>query len=113
MRLTITTTRRPAGDLGDPPHKHPGKFQSFDLSFGHAHADSPKVGDDRCNACPLLDVDAVGLVRDGEPFLRAVFEPHGYQVDATRSPPTNTLPNGATARTSPSPSATLSRCPLD
>jgi hypothetical protein len=63
MLLTITTTRRPASDLGYLLHKHPDKFQSFDLSFGTAHAYYPEVGEDRCTACLLLDVDAVGLVR--------------------------------------------------
>ena len=150
MLLSITTTHRPASDLGYLLHKHPGKVQSFDLSFGRAHAYYPEVGDDRCTACLLLDVDAVGLVRGrnpdqdfllaqyvndrpyvassflsvaisqvfgsalngkckdrpelvttpiplearldvlpvrgGEHFLRAVFEPLGYQVEATRAP---------------------------
>lgn len=150
MLLTITTTHRPAAELGYLLHKHPGKFQSFDLSFGQAHAYYPEVGDDRCTACLLLDVDAVGLVRGrnpdqdfllaqyvndrpyvassflsvaiaqvfgsalngrckdrpelvttpipleakldvlpvrgGEAFLRAVFEPLGYEVEAVRHP---------------------------
>ncbi len=37
MLLTLTTTHRPAGDLGYLLHKHPDRFQSFDLSFGKAH----------------------------------------------------------------------------
>jgi 3' terminal RNA ribose 2'-O-methyltransferase Hen1 len=150
MLLTITTTHRPATDLGFLLHKHPDKFQSFDLSFGQAHAYYPEVGEGRCTACLLLDVDAVGLVRGrnpdrdfllaqyvndrpyvassflsvaiarvfgsalqgrckdrpelaatplplevrldvlpvrgGEPFLRAVFEPLGYEVEAVRHP---------------------------
>lgn len=150
MLLTITTTHRPAADLGYLLHKHPGKFQSFGLSFGQAHTYYPEVGDDRCTACLLLDVDAVGLVRGrnpdqdfllaqyvndrpyvassflsvaiaqvlgsalngrckdrpelvttplpleatidvlpvrgGEAFLRAVFEPLGYEVEAVRHP---------------------------
>lgn len=150
MLLSITTTHRPASDLGYLLHKHPDKFQSFDLSFGTAHAYYPEVGEDRCTACLLLDVDAVGLVRGrnpdqdfllaqyvndrpyvassflsvaiaqvfgsalqgrckdrselvttpiplearldvlpvrgGEGFLRAVFEPLGYEVEAARHP---------------------------
>ncbi|QDU23517.1 3' terminal RNA ribose 2'-O-methyltransferase Hen1 [Urbifossiella limnaea] len=150
MLLSITTTHRPASDLGYLLHKHPDKFQSFDLSFGRVHAYYPEAGDDRCTACLLLDVDAVGLVRGrspdqdfllaqyvndrpyvassflsvavaqvfgsalqgkckdrpelaaapiplearldvlpvrgGEAFLRAVFEPLGYAVEATRHP---------------------------
>ncbi len=149
MLLTISTTRRPAGDLGFLLHKHPGRFQSYDLSFGKAYVFYPESVDDRCTACLLLDVDPVGLVRGkgsgngllsqyvndrpyaassllsvaisqvygtalqgrckdrpelaatplplsaridvlpvrgGERFLRAVFEPLGYAVEATRHP---------------------------
>src|SRR5206468_4684158 len=32
MLLTITTTHRPANDLGYLLHKHPERFQSFDLN---------------------------------------------------------------------------------
>src|SRR5690242_1254732 len=76
MLLTITTTHRPATDLGYLLHKHPNKFQSFDLSFGKAHVYYPEAGDDRCTACLLLDVDAVGLVRGKNPdrsFLLAQY----------------------------------------
>jgi 3' terminal RNA ribose 2'-O-methyltransferase Hen1 len=150
MLLSITTTHRPATDLGFLLHKHPDRFQSFPLSFGRAHAYYPEAGPDRCTACLLLDVDAVGLVRGrnpdrdfllaqyvndrpfvassflsvavaqvwgsalqgrckdrpelaaaplplearldvlpvrgGEPFLRSLFEPLGYEVAATRHP---------------------------
>jgi len=149
MLLTITTTHRPATDLGYLLHKHPGRFQSYDLSFGKAHVFYPEAAVDRCAACLLLDVDPVGIVRGkgsgegmldqyvndrpyaassflsvavsqvfgsafqgrckdrpelsatpmpfsaridvlpvrgGEPFLRAVFEPLGYAVEATRHP---------------------------
>lgn len=44
-------------------HKHPDRFQSFDLSFGKAHVFYPEVNDDICSVCLLLDVDSVGLVR--------------------------------------------------
>ena len=63
MLLTITTTHRPATDLGYLLHKHPDRFQSFDLSFGKAHVFYPEAADDRCTACLLLDVDPVGMVR--------------------------------------------------
>src|SRR5262249_42927125 len=42
---------------------HSERFQSFDLSFGKAHVYYPEVGHDRCTACLLLEVDAVGLAR--------------------------------------------------
>jgi 3' terminal RNA ribose 2'-O-methyltransferase Hen1 len=63
MLLTITTTRPPASDLGYLLHKHPGRCQSFDLSFGKAHVFYEEVGVERCSACLLLDVDPVGMAR--------------------------------------------------
>ena len=63
MLLTITTTHRPATDLGFLLHKHPDRFQSYDLSFGQAHAYYPEATEGRCTACLLLDVDPVGIVR--------------------------------------------------
>ena len=150
MLLTITTTHRPASDLGYLLHKHPDRCQSFDLSFGKARVFYAEVGAERCSACLLLDVDPVGMVRGknagpsfllaqyvndrpyaassfmsvaiaqvfgsalqrrckdrpeltrtpiplsaridvlpvrgGERFLRGVFEPLGYAVEATRCP---------------------------
>ena len=50
MLLTITTTHRPATDLGYLLHKHPERFQSFDLSFGQAHVFYPEASDERCTA---------------------------------------------------------------
>ena len=67
MLLSITTTHRPATDLGFLLHKHSDRFQSFDLSLRQAHVYYPEVHDDRCSACLLLDVDAVGLVRGKNP----------------------------------------------
>jgi 3' terminal RNA ribose 2'-O-methyltransferase Hen1 len=67
MLLTITTTRQPATDLGFLLHKHPDRFQSFDLSFGKAHVFYSEAGADRCTACLLLDVDPVGMVRGKNP----------------------------------------------
>ena len=74
MLLTITTTHRPATDLGSLLHKHPERCQAFDLSFGKAHVFYPEAGEDRCTAALLLDVDPIGLVRNrrgpaGEGFL--------------------------------------------
>ncbi len=63
MLLAITTTNPPATDLGFLLHKHPDRFQSFNLSFGQAHVFYPEVGEDRCTACLMLDVDPVGMVR--------------------------------------------------
>src|SRR5919112_2129027 len=63
MMLTITTTHRPATDLGFLLHKNPARAQTFELSFGHAHVFYPEASADRCTAAIVLDVDPVGLVR--------------------------------------------------
>jgi 3' terminal RNA ribose 2'-O-methyltransferase Hen1 len=63
MLLTITTTHRPATDLGYLLHKNPARCQSFPLSFGQAHVFYPEASEDRCTAALLLDVDPVGMVR--------------------------------------------------
>ncbi len=147
MLLTITMTGPSAADLGYLLHKHPGRVNSFELSFGQAHVFFPIVRDEECAACLLLDVDPVEVVRGkgaadglisqyvndrpytassflsvaiaqvlgsalqgrckdrpelasqshafsarldvlpvrgGEDFLRRVFEPLGYELEATR-----------------------------
>jgi 3' terminal RNA ribose 2'-O-methyltransferase Hen1 len=61
--LSITTTHEPASDLSYLLHKHPDRFQSFNLSFGNAHVFYPTVSEEQCTACLLLDVDPVGMVR--------------------------------------------------
>ena len=63
MILSITTTHRPATDLGFLLHKHPARCQSFALSFGQAHVFYPEADESRCTASLLLDVDPVDLVR--------------------------------------------------
>jgi 3' terminal RNA ribose 2'-O-methyltransferase Hen1 len=63
MLLTLTTTHRPATDLGFLLHKHPEKHQFFELPFGKAHVFYPEAGAERCTAALVLDVDPVALVR--------------------------------------------------
>ncbi len=63
MLLNITTTHRPATDLGYLLHKNPARCQTFELSFGEAHVFYPEAGEDRCTAALLLDVDPIGMVR--------------------------------------------------
>ena len=61
--LTVTTTRRPATDLGYLLHKHPGRPQSFEVAMGTAHVFYPQADDDVCTAALMLEVDPVDLVR--------------------------------------------------
>jgi len=79
MLLTITTTRRPANDLGYLLHKHTERFQSFDLSFGKAHVYYPEAADERCTACLLLDVDPVGVVRGKSIGQRFLLDVHHWR----------------------------------
>lgn len=64
MLLTLTTTHRPATDLGYLLHKNPEKLQTFELPFGKAHVFYPEATPERCTAALLLDVDPIGLVRN-------------------------------------------------
>src|SRR5215475_4301774 len=68
--LTLTTTHRPATDLGYLLHKHPDRVQRFTVPFGAAHVFYPEAGEERCTAALLLEVDPVGLVRRGVRFAR-------------------------------------------
>ncbi|MEO3885663.1 3' terminal RNA ribose 2'-O-methyltransferase Hen1 [Nonomuraea sp. B5E05] len=63
MLLTITTTARPATDLGFLLHKHPERVQEFGQSFGTATVFYPEAGDERCTAALVLEVDPIALVR--------------------------------------------------
>ncbi|TYB68477.1 3' terminal RNA ribose 2'-O-methyltransferase Hen1 [Nonomuraea sp. PA05] len=63
MLLTITTTARPATDLGFLLHKHPDRVQEFSQSFGKATVFYPEAAEERCTVALLLDVDPIALVR--------------------------------------------------
>jgi len=61
--LTLSAAGPDAADLGYLLHKHPGRVQAFDQSFGVAHVFYPEATDERCTVALLLEVDPVGLVR--------------------------------------------------
>lgn len=63
MFLSISTTHRPATDLGYLLHKHPERMHETDLGFGKAYVFYPEATVARCEAVLVLDVDPVGLVR--------------------------------------------------
>ena len=63
MLLTITTTRRPATDLGYLLAKNPARAQTFSLAHGEAHVFYPEASEERCTAALVLDLDPVALVR--------------------------------------------------
>ena len=64
MLLTLTTTHRPATDLGYLLRKNPARAQSFGLSFGQAQVFYPEAGEERCTVALLVEVDPIGLVRN-------------------------------------------------
>lgn len=57
MLLTLTTTHRPATDLGYLLVKHPDRVQSFELPAGTAHVFYPEAGEERCTVALLVDID--------------------------------------------------------
>jgi len=63
MLLTIRTTTAPALDLSYLLHKHPGRLQTFSMTFGAAHVFYPEAGEDACTVALLAEVDPVALVR--------------------------------------------------
>lgn len=73
MLLTVTTTHRPATDLGYLLHKNPARRQSFALSFGSAHVFYPEATEDCCTAALLLDVDPVAMVRGKSGLTQTVL----------------------------------------
>ncbi len=69
MLLSITSKHSSARDLSYLLHKHPDRFQSYDLSFGRAHVFYPEVADDcswRSRASPSTPGHD-SLTREPEP----------------------------------------------
>ena len=66
MVLNITTTHKPATDLGYLLHKHPNKFQSVELSVGKAHIFYPEASGEKTTVSLLLDVDPIDMVRSAK-----------------------------------------------
>src|SRR2546427_892261 len=64
MLLILTTTHRPATDIGFLLRKNPSRPQSFNLSFGKGHVFYPEATAARCTVALLVEVDPVGLVRN-------------------------------------------------
>ena len=63
MLLILTTTHRPATDLGYLLHKHPDRVQEYKQPFGTATVFYPEASDERCTVALVLDVDQVRLSR--------------------------------------------------
>ncbi|WP_189331923.1 3' terminal RNA ribose 2'-O-methyltransferase Hen1 [Actinoplanes ianthinogenes] len=68
MLLTVTTTHRPATDLGYLLVKHPDRVQQFDMPTGTAYVMFPEATEERCTAALLLDVDPQKLRARADAF---------------------------------------------
>ena len=82
--LTITTTHRPANDLGFLLHKNPGRVHTTDLSFGRAHIVFEEATPQRCTAALIVEVDPVGQARDGMYAVRDSLYRHPRWGDRAR-----------------------------
>src|SRR5262249_23344184 len=74
MLLSITTTHKPATDLGYLLHKNPARSQQLELAFGRAHMFYSEVTDERCTFALVLDIDPIGLVRGGNGKDRGLLD---------------------------------------
>ncbi len=81
MLLNITTTHKPANNLGYLLHKHPAKLQSIDLSIGKAHIFYPENSNERTTASLLLDIDPIDMVRGGRNLSGKGFSLRQYVND--------------------------------
>jgi 3' terminal RNA ribose 2'-O-methyltransferase Hen1 len=71
MLLTVSTTHRPATDLGFLLHKNPTRVHTFEVFGGFAHVFYPEADEERCTVALLLEIDAIDLVRRRGPGGRA------------------------------------------
>lgn len=69
----MTTTHRPATDLGYLLVKHPDRVHRFDVPTGTAYVFYPEATDERCTAALLLDVDPQRLRAQREAFTLGQF----------------------------------------
>ena len=69
MFLTLTSTTRPATDLGYLLHKHPDRAQSVSVTAGEAHVFYPEATEERCTVGLLVEVDPVALARNKKGHL--------------------------------------------
>src|SRR5262245_6454092 len=86
MLFTLTTTHRPATDLGYLLHKNPANLHRVELAFGSAQMFYPEASDERCTFALMLDVDPVGLVRgrgkEGEGLLTQYVNDRPYALSS-------------------------------
>jgi len=76
MLLTLTTTHRPATDLGFLLHKHPERVLERELPFGRTTVFYPQATPETCTAALLLEVDPVALLRHTRAGEGSPLEPY-------------------------------------
>ena len=77
MLLTVSTTHKPATDLGYLVHKNPFRCQAKKLPFGIVNIFYPEASEEKCTLAILLDVDSVTLVRGKRNYHRNMqIEPY-------------------------------------
>lgn len=81
MLLTISTTHRPATDLGYLLHKNPSNPQKFEFSFGFAHVFYPEATKTRCTAALLLEIDSIDIIRGRKRSMQLRFGLGNYVND--------------------------------
>ncbi len=81
MILSISTTHNPATDLCYLLHKHPDKFQTFDLSVGKAHVFYEEANEEKVAVSLLLDIDPIEMVRGARNLGRDGFALGHYVND--------------------------------
>ena len=113
MLLTISTTHKPATDLGYLLHKNPARGpQSFDLTYGKAHVFYPEVSEERCTAALLLDIDPIKLVKGSGTTIHEYVNDRPYVSSSMMSVAmTRTLRNAV--RGDCRDRAELARTPID
>lgn len=85
MFLSISTTHRPATDLGFILMKHPERVHEVELAFGKGVVFYPVASEDFCEAALTLDIDPVGLVRgrgEGEGLLDQYVNDRPYAASS-------------------------------
>jgi len=81
MLLTISTTHRPATDLGYLLHKSPFRVHTLEQVFGKAYIFYPETTVERCTAALLLEIDSIGLVRNRRGPSREAYAMEEYVND--------------------------------
>jgi 3' terminal RNA ribose 2'-O-methyltransferase Hen1 len=78
--LTLTTTHRPATDLGYLLVKHPDRAHEFDVPTGRAVVCFPEAAETRCTAALILEVDPERLAAGRQRGRSGPTAPDGFTL---------------------------------